>query len=742
MASAVSASTKAQITREANQALVAELLTLPFAEQAEQIAALRPTTRMRQVGIQLAKALLIKADFMSKPAEEREAFRLSLPPLHRHYIQMALAVGIPSSATKKKSRSLSANKEAVRERFLKLGLPPKTLKSASAASAAASAASGNSPRAAAEAEPSELDKRIKVFRRTGLLFSYLYELTGEEEDREGSQNYGNYTIKAKGDDSDEHLVSVVTAAEEGDEEGRPLAIKALRKIFQDRVAHAITHLRGLLKDRKMTLHKVVADIKRHLSPIAVNIDLAELDDKLALNKYMNTDERHRLAVLLTRSEFGTYAQKPTVLASLLEFLEPIVKRLALRKSHGKTRKSQYGLKSKSASANANAAEKVYLKKQMSILGKQDLTWTQKQNALRVLGNERKTYFESVPFTGPLRDSKGYKQHHSECSTDVISQVLQQGMPWGAPIQERLYNGTAAEFSAMYDKAVKCPGVHPDREDMIALLLNMQERFKLHYTAAKKLEDAAACVPPFDYTKIGPILTRKVRKSAELGPSIKGNIKKLTNASLYSTFTPYVQHVFQLLFQFFGMFFGVNDIQCYTRNVRFGYRQNPIGYLNYDIQYKNYKHLAFAFRINHYPPNRVTYQTRPSPDVVGHFTAIYLALDGSWVYYDNEVGILPLHKTLMGDILNERTSAWFIGFVYKIVGSTTTLTFYKIPYFNSANLQEMKNKTIAEWHGDSWHEVYFRDIADVPAISTIEDHIHIVSKTTKTPGFEGLYIDDA
>jgi hypothetical protein len=685
------------------------------------------------VGKQLAKALLIKADFISKSAEDREAFRVSLPALHRHYIQMVLAMGIPSSATKKKSKSLSANREAVREIFVKFGLAQKTPKSA----AAASAASGNSPRAAA-AEPSELDKRIKAFRKKGIPFSSLYELTKDEQDREAAQNYAEAQIEANHDDSDEEFIAMLMEIEAGDLS----RVDAFRKIFQKFIQEHLMKTRSDFTDRKRTLKEIISEIKKNLAPLPVNMDLTELDDKLPLNKYMSFEERHKLSVLYVRAEFTADANKPAVLASLLEFLGPILKRLALRKNHGKTRKSQYGLKSKSASANADAAEKVYLKKQMSILGKQDLTLAQKQNALRILGNERKTYFGSVPFTGPLRDSKGYKQHHSECSTDVISQVLQQGMPWAKAIQERLYNGTAAEFSAMYDKAVICPGVHPDREDMIALLLNMQERFRLHYTTAKKLGEAAACVPPFDYTKIGPILTRKVRKSAELGPSVKGNIKKLTKASLYSTFTPYVQHVFQLLFQLFGMFFGVNDIQCYTRNVRYGYRQNPAGYLNHDIQYKDYTHLAFALRINHYPPNRITYQTRPVPDVVGHFTAIYLALDGSWVYYDNEVGILPLHKTLMGDILNERTYAWFIGFVYRTVGSTTTLTFYKIPYFNSANLEEMRNRKIAEWRGDSWHEVYFREIADVPTISTIEDHIHIVSKTTKATGFEGLYMDDA
>jgi hypothetical protein len=714
MSAAVSASAKALATKEANRALVAELLTLSFEEQADRIAALRPAIRIGQVGKQLAKALLIKADYISKSAEEREAFRLSLTALHRHYIQMVLAGGIPSSATKKKSRSP----------------PPKPLK----LSAVASATSGNSPRAAAEAEPSKLDKRIENFREDGIPFSSLYELTKDEQDREAAQNYGKFLLKAKWDESDEEPVAILMAMEAGDLSDAPV----LRKIFQEDVQRAILDMRDLFTDMKSTLKDVVSEIKKNLAPLPVNIDLAEIDDRVPLDKYTSVDERHRLVVIYNRALYtATDANKPAILASLLEFLGPILKRLALRKNHGKTRKSQYGLRSKSASANANAAEKVYLKKQMTILGNQDLTWAQKQNALRVLGNERKTYFGSVPFTGPLRDSKGYKQHHGECSTDVISQVLQQGTPWAATVQERLYNGTAAEFSAMYDRTLACPGFHPDREDIMALLLNMQERFKLHYTSAKKLEEVVACVQPFNYSKIGPILTRKVRKSAELGPGILKNAEKVTKAPLYSTYVGYVKHILQLLFHFFGM----TDIQCYTRNVRYGYRQNPAGYLNHDIQYKDYTHLAFALRINHYPPKDITHHQRPHSGI-GHYTAIYKSLDGSWVYYDNEVGVLPLHKTLMGDILNERTYDWFIAFTYTGKGSDTTLTFYKIPYFNSSNIEELKNRTIKQWREDSWHEVDFREVAYVSKISTIEEHFHIVSKTSKEPGFDGLYIDDA
>jgi hypothetical protein len=176
-----------------------------------------------------------------------------------------------------------------------------------------------------------------------------------------------------------------------------------------------------------------------------------------------------------------------------------------------------------------------------------------------------------------------------------------------------------------------------------------------------------------------------------------------------------------------------------REVGYQYKSVPILYLSYDIQYRDYKHLAFALRINHYPPNHITLHQRPKPGVAGHYTAIYKSLEGSWVYYDNEVGVLPLHRTLMGDILNERTHTWFIAYVYTEEGPTT-ITFYKIPYWNSSYMAEMKNRKIAEWREDSWNEVDFREIADIPRISTFDQHYHIVSKTSEEPGFDGLYMD--
>jgi hypothetical protein len=96
---------------------------------------------------------------------------------------------------------------------------------------------------------------------------------------------------------------------------------------------------------------------------------------------------------------------------------------------------------------------------------------------------------------------------------------------------------------------------------------------------------------------------------------------------------------------------------------------------------------------------------------------------------------------MGDILNERTHAWFIAYVYTEEGPTT-ITFYKIPYWNSSYMAEMKNRKIAVWREDSWNEVDFQEIADIPRISAIDQHYHIVSKTSEEPGFDGLYMDDA
>ena len=742
MASAVSASVKALATKEANRALVEELLSLSFAEQAARIIELRPTTRVKQVGLQLAKALLLKVDYLSKTAEEREAFRLSLPLLHQQYIKLALAKGIhyPASATRKKSAaptfaSASASTSSSANRN-----SPKVLVLSAVSN------KNNTPHVSVKGKPSaavsEFDKRFTAIKRDGLFFSSLYDITQDPKDQKAIEGYEQFMVitLVVGKETESLIRDIVFVEHAVPGAERDSGIERIRSYFMTELNDTIQYIKKN-KIENRTMRSIIASMvlsnDRLKSTFPLKL-ISGADNIVPVREYLSDSQQTDLAKLQVKVTYGDKKHDPELIASIKQLIETYtVERVALRKAHGTTRKSQFGLRSKSASANVNAAEKVYLKKQMTILGNQTLNWTRKQNALRVLGNERKAYFAPVPFTGPLRDSKGYKQHVGECSTDAIMQVLQQGTPWAAIVQERLYNGTAAEFSAMYDRTLACPGFHPDREDMMALLLNMQERFKLHYTAAKKLEEVAVCVQPFDYTKIGPLLTRKVRKSAELGPGILKNVKKATKAPLYSTYVGYVKHILQLLFHFFGM----TDIQCYIRNVRFEAKKNKNGYLNYDIQYKDYKHLAFAFRVNHYPPKDITHHQRPHSGI-GHYTAIYKSLDGSWVYYDNEVGVLPLHKTLMGDILNEGTHDWFIAFTYTGKGSDTTLTFYKIPYFNSPNIEELKKKTIEQWREDSWYEVKFRDIAEYSSISTIEEHFHIVSKTSDEPGFDGLYMDDA
>ena len=161
----MSASVKAQATKEANLALVADLLPLPYDVQATRVMALRPITRVGQVGKQLAKALLSNIKYTDKTPEEQAAFKASLPDFLKHYVEVALKGGIPMSGTRKKSHS-----------------PP---------------AAANSPRASAEGEPSELDKRLKVFRQKGLRFSLLFLLTGEDEYEADEQNYGKFPIIAK-----------------------------------------------------------------------------------------------------------------------------------------------------------------------------------------------------------------------------------------------------------------------------------------------------------------------------------------------------------------------------------------------------------------------------------------------------------------------------------------------------------------------------------------------------------------
>jgi hypothetical protein len=120
------------------------------------------------------------------------------------------------------------------------------------------------------------------------------------------------------------------------------------------------------------------------------------------------------------------------------------------------------------------------------------------------------------------------------------------------------------------------------------------------------------------------------------------------------------------------------------------------------------------------------------------------LDGLWVFYDNEVGVLPLHPQLMKDMLNERVDTWFIGFTYTAIpgSSAYTINFYKIPYFQTTDLALLRSQVIEVWIVDKWVEMEFREIASVSRISVTIETIHIVSKKMEEPGFEALYMDDA
>jgi len=694
--------------------------------------ALRPAIRVAQVGKQLAKALLIQADYINKTPAESKAFHNSLTTdFHKHYIKLALKGPIPHSASITKKKSVSAPIEENSKR--------KT--SRLERKSAAAAANNNSPRAAEEGAPSEFDKRLQIFRTKGLPMIFLHTLTNDERDAEGTRGYEYFHIRAKRDDIDGHdqqLISNILSIQEGvPGNERDRLIEEVRRVFIGHLHEEFRKIRIFFREAETTLKDAVGKIKKQLGPIGQSLSIDDLDDTRAITTYMTRDELHKIVVLYARSLYSADVNKPDILRWLVEFLEPIVKRQKLRNNHSKTRKSQYGLTSKSASANINAAEKVYLKKQMTILGNQALTYAQKQSALRRAGEERKAYFAPVPFSGPIVDKRGFIQHSTECSTDAIAQTLLYGVPWFTVLQPLLYTMTIPKFNELYDTMSTCPGPRINREALLQLILHIQERFRIHYTSVKLKKNAEACVPPFDYSLIAPILKRKNRKSAELGPSIKKNVATVVNSSLYSTYTIYVAFILQTMFNFFG----INDIRCYHRIITHEYKNNPILFLNNHIQYKNYTHLAFMLQEIPFPLEEVTlkYQTRLR---TGHFTAVYKSGDDEWVHYDNESGIMPLHPALMKDLLNETDPRYFVGFMpIKGENGIRANIYYKMEYFNTSNISELNTKTIHKWSEDSWTAVPFTDIPRAASIYVIYELIHIATLSTETPGYKGRFLDD-
>jgi hypothetical protein len=703
-------------TRNANRELVEELFPLDPSVQQARILALTPKTRIDQVGKQLAKALLNGFAYSAKTPEEQASYKASLPPFHQRYIQIVLKEGI-KSATRKKSHS----------------------------SKGAAATRKNSANMNEEVELSEFDKRLEEFKREGVPVSYLYDISQDPEDAKTILGFENMNIPHDMVPSPENeriikdLVRVIMFLEETDpshEEERNPLVQVIRLLFKTSLDLRKKDNNNKINDANWTLKDYITQIKENMDEV-VPIPIDSLDDSIPLHKYCSSEELQMLAVLYTQSMYSSEAYKHTLIEILLPFITMLKTRVEARRLHGKTRKSQYGLKSTSASPTVNAAEKAYALKQMNILtngpGKPALTYNQKQSALRALAQQRKTYFDPIPFTDPISDEKGFRQHVGECSSDVVLQLFIFGAPWFASVQETLYNMTVARFNTLFETMIGCPGHHVERASFLQLIQNMQARFKIHYTSVKLKREADACVQPFDYRKIAPILERKDRKSGELGPKVLNNIKTLTN-TLYSTHPPYVKHILQLLFNFFGM-----NFLCYLRITDWVYKNSSDYMLNFDIKYTNYSHLGFIFRQDPFSPAQVTLES-PTTSGVGHYTAIYKSMENVWTYYDNNLGTMQIHKTLMTDILNE-LGKFLIGFIYKRREGVLRSIFYKIPYFNSNYLDELNRKTIFKWNEDKWDEVLFSDISPTATIYTFIRTIHIVSKSIEDPGFKANYVDD-
>jgi hypothetical protein len=719
-------------TAEANRALVEDLLKRPLSEQATELGTY-PKVKRDQIGNRLARELLINDDYISKTAEEAAAYRAALPPIHQFFVASILRKGVV--LTKKKSASPSGSPTR------KKSASPPTSRFGSSASKHRRTADAFTAVARSAPVISPYERRLKAFRLQGLPFRYLAELTGAAEDTAVVSRYEKINLVKNfyGRDfptlteEDSQLVADLFSLDRGIAgAARDAAMTRIRAQFLRKKA-------ALLEDIKarfvapFPLDYTVDHIKTGpMSAALSDVLLEPLENRIPVKKYTTPAELQQLVELGAQADYSAPEHYPAIKAELVPLLERLGKRAAARKNHNTTRKSQYGLRSKSGSANVEEAEKIYLAKQMKVLGNGTLTWAQKQNALRALGSTRKNYFADAPFTGPLIDTHGYKQHLGECSTDAILQTLQQGAPWAPTVQETLYNGTLATFTALYEKVLGCPGFHPEQEDMMELILNMQERFKLHYTAKKHEE---VCILPLDFRHIAPIMKRKLRKSAELGPAIKQNAAIATKSS-YSDFTIYIPHIFQLLLNFFGLPF-----QCYIRDTTYHNKKHHTAFINHDIQYKRYEHHAFILRSDNHPPSEITLQILPNPTKPGHFTSIYKSLDGTWSYYDNNVGIMALHDTLMRDILNETNSGYVVGFTYTTVGPSTTISFYKIPYYNKSDEEELETKPIEKWTGDKWTTNNFGDFFnETDEVFLFTNTVHVIAKGGE-PGYKGRFVDD-
>lgn len=405
----------------------------------------------------------------------------------------------------------------------------------------------------------------------------------------------------------------------------------------------------------------------------------------------------------------------------------------LRREHTNTLKNRWKV---SKSANIQEAEKVYLAKQMKILANGTLTYSRKQSALRALGNARNTYFH-VPYTGPMIDVVGFRQHTDECSSDALVQVFTNGVPWYAIVQRLLYTMTVQQFRKAYNALVRCPGPHPDQGPLEQLVFYIQERFKNHYAVLKHIEEGVRCGKPYDFSLISPIINRKIRLSAELAPMVKRGFRDISKTSLHATSPIHICHILKTLFHLFGIL----DIECYVRNTSYISKATPGLFIESDIQYKHYTQLAFLIYANPFLVSEVSLYEH-THFRSGHVSAIYKMQNEKWVYYDNEGGIMDLHPILMEDILNETKPEYLVGYTSTKRAESGGITFYKIPYFNLNGLADLKEKTIHKWTKDHWAPIPITEISTTTMIFVVTNIVHIASDDTEEEGFKGDFMDDA
>jgi hypothetical protein len=375
------------------------------------------------------------------------------------------------------------------------------------------------------------------------------------------------------------------------------------------------------------------------------------------------------------------------------------------------------------------------------------TKTRKANALR---KGKATHFQAPRWAGTKCDKMlGFAQHAGECATDALQQILLFADPWKNKIQPLVYDLTEANIEDLYTDFVAGPPPHPTKSGLKSLLLNMKKRFQNHYTALQILSHEEDCVPPFDYRKLlteaaaeasfaGISLEQKKKLSGELGPSLKRDLTTLL-PGITTTHNHNMQSIFRILFRLFKIPYVVFDIVNIVPEARKWFQT-----IVYSSPYRENVHLAFYLTSIGYLPNKIALLPPKGEDAfkytsgAPHATAIYQC-DSTWYYYDNNSGIFKLHPRLMEDLLNEVTTEWFIAMGYTTAG----LEFFKIPYFNTDNVEVLSTKTVYYWKLNSsvdWQPLSYKFIVDTNIILfKFYGCIHIMTADHRHTGYASPYL---